>query len=118
MAAVMMDIAAMIISWSLGFYFLVISVQGLGALINGMLTRSLPTARSLSGLCQNLGIGCALVGLTFQNMELAVVGVLVIALGVVTGPRPTSVLNTVIERALLVAGITSLGCLGVVLYVV
>ncbi len=116
MTAVMVEIAALIVGTGLVFYFTVISVQGVGVLIHGMQTRTLPTARSLSGLCQNLGIVGALAGLTFQSTDLAIVGVLVTALGVATGPRPTSALYSVIERALLAAAIASLGCLGAVLY--
>ncbi len=116
MTAVMVEIAALIIGTSLVFYFTVISVQGVGVLIHGMQTRTLPTARSLSGLCQNLGIVGVLAGLTFQSTDLAIVGVLVIALGLATGPRPDSALYSVIERGLLAAAIASLGCLGMVLY--
>ena len=88
----------------------------MGVLVHGLLTRRLPKGGAISGLCQNLGIACGILGLTYRSVDLTVVGLLVIALGVVSGPGPSSPLYTILERALLVAGMASLGALGLMRY--
>ena len=114
MTSLVIHISALIISTSLGFYFAVISIQGVGVVLSGLLTKRLPRSASLSGLCQNLGVASALLGLTVQSTDLAVVGILVIALGVLSGPGPSSSLYSAIERALLIAALASLSSLGLV----
>jgi len=114
MTSLAINFSALVISTSLGFYFAVISVQGVGVVLNGLLTRSLPRGRMLSGLCQNLGVASALLGLTVRSNDLAVVGLLVIALGVLSGPGPSSSIYAAIERALLIAALASLSCLGLI----
>ncbi len=114
MTSLAVHFSALVISTSLGFYFAVISVQGMGVVLNGFLTKRLPRGRMLCALCQNLGVASALLGLTVQSADLAVVGILVIALGVLSGPGPVSSIYSAIERALLIAALASLGCLGLI----
>ena len=114
MTSLAIHFSALVISTSLGFYFAVISVQSVGVVLNGVLTKRLPRGRMLCALCQNLGVASTLLGLTVQSADLAVVGILVIALGVLSGPGPVSALYSAIERALLIAALASLSCLGLI----
>ncbi len=114
MTSLAIHFSALVISTSLGFYFAVISVQGVGVVLNGFLTKRLPRGGMVCALCQNLGVASTLLGLTVQSTDLAVVGILVIALGVLSGPGPVSSVYSAIERALLIAALASLGCLGLI----
>jgi hypothetical protein len=107
MVNVAVGLSPFIVTISLSFFFSVIALQGLSLILEGSVHRKLPSFLSLSPISQNLGITCALIGLTFRDLNMAVLGLLFIAFGMVASRGRFYALHPYIELPLLISGLLS-----------
>jgi len=112
MHSVAINFTPLIVTVSLAFFFSVITLQGLSLVIEGSVAKRLPTIYHLSPLCQNLGVACAILGLTFAETSMTAVGVLLIAFGLVSSSGRFFPLHPAIELPLLISALLSLLTLG------
>ena len=107
MVNVAVGLSPFIVTISLAFFFSVIALQGLSLILEGSVQRKLPSLVAISPLSQNLGITCALIGLTFRDLNMAVLGPLLIAFGLVASRGRFYTLHPAIELPLLISGLLS-----------
>lgn len=113
MDSLAINFTPLIVTVSLAFFFSVITLQGLSLVIEGSVAKRMPTIYNLSPLCQNLGVACAILGLTFAETSMTVVGVLLISFGLVSSSGRFFPLHPAIELPLLISALLSLLTLGV-----
>ena len=113
MDSLAVSITPLIVTVSLAFFFSVITLQGLSLIIEGSVAKRIPTIYNLSPLCQNLGVACAILGMTFGDTNMSLVGVLLISFGLVSSSGRFFPLHPAIELPLLISALLSLITLGV-----
>ncbi len=112
MSGLAVNFTPLIVTVSLAFFFSVITLQGLSLIIEGSVAKRLPTVYNLSPLCQNLGVACAILGLTFGDTNMSLLGVGLISFGLVSSSGKFFPLHRAIELPLLISALLALLTLG------
>jgi len=114
-------ITGLIVTTSMGLFLTAVAVLCVLPLIQALVERRRPELPDLPAVLENLGIALAIGGFTFRVSEAAAIGVALALLGAVYGStRKTrqktggaaSGLHPVLQKAMLVCGVLSLGALG------
>jgi hypothetical protein len=114
-------LTSVIVTTSMGLFLAAVAILCILPLIQASVERRPPELPDLPAVFENLGIALAIGGFTFQVTEAAAVGVTLALLGAVygtvrkkTGKRGDTVagLHPILEKAMLVGGVLSLGALG------
>jgi hypothetical protein len=120
-------ITALIVTASMGLFLTAVAILCVLPLIQAAVDGRRPELPDLPAVCENLGIALAIGGFTFQVTEAATVGVALALLGGLYGfTRRTGEkaryaatgLHPILEKAMLVCGVLSLGALGELYYLV
>lgn len=102
---------ALVVTVTLGLYLVAVTFQ-LGCLVtDGLRVRAMPEPAILAALWQNIGLGCAILGLLSQNTQLAIFGGAFIALRMVLQPLDAPSWDDRAEKPLLIMAMISLGLL-------
>ena len=106
------SIAAVIVSISLLLYSAVVSYEGLGIAIDSVMTRAWPKSNALARFFEDGGIALAITGLTFGSVDLAILGILILALGTLMpvddrGTEPSEI-QIAVQKALLLSAFGSI----------
>jgi hypothetical protein len=114
-------LTSVIVTTSMGLFLAAVAILCILPLIQASVERRPPELPDLPAVFENLGIALAIGGFTFQVTEAAAVGVTLTLLGAVygtvrkkTGKSGDTVagLHPILEKAMLVGGVLSLGALG------
>ncbi len=108
------QLAAFIVTLSLGIYFCVISVQLSLLVADGYMSKWELVRSLIPALCKNVGVGCAIVGFTVNNMSLAAIGTLLIPIGLLLSVGKEIRTPPALETALTGVAILSLGSLSII----
>lgn len=104
---------AAIVTATLGFYLVTVSFQ-IGSLVNdGIRVRAVPEVPVLAALWQNIGLGCAILGLLYGDTQLTIFGGMFIALRTMLQPLRAPSWDGDIEQPLLIMALISLALLAV-----
>lgn len=114
MSQIVLVTATMVISTALILYLAVIAFQVANPIVAKLTTGTAFADFSLPALCQNLGIAAGLAGATFRSTDVLMIGVLLIALALLTKGRASPELHRSLEIPLLVMGLAGFGFLGLV----
>ncbi len=105
---------AAIVTATLGFYLVAVSFQ-IGSLVNdGIRVRAVPEVPVLAALWQNIGLGCAILGLLYGDTQLMIFGGMFVALRTMLQPLHAPSWDDKIEQPLLVMALISLALLAIV----
>jgi hypothetical protein len=118
MTAAAIHVASAIITISICLYFSAITYLCVAPLVDGLVSGCLPRRLWVSALCENVGIACCILGLTFRMHDVNVVGAMAVVVSLLISPGPDRPLHPAVETSLVVFGILSLGTLAVVYGVV
>ena len=108
------ELAAFIVTLSLGLYFCVISVQLSLLVVDGYMSKWELVRSLIPTLCKNVGVGCAIMGFTVHIITLAAIGTLLIPIGLLLSVGKEIRTPPALETALTGAAILSLGSLSIV----
>ena len=108
------DLAAFIVTLSLGLYFCVISVQLSLLVADGYMSKWELVRSLIPALCKNVGVGCAIAGFTVNNITLAAIGTLLIPVGLLLSVGKEIRTPAMLETALTGVAILSLGSLSII----
>jgi hypothetical protein len=111
MSELFLQSVAAVVTATLGFYLVTVSFQ-IGSLVNdGIRVRAIPPIPVLAALWQNIGLGCAILGLLYGDTQLMIFGGMFVALRTMLQPlRAPSWIET-IEQPLLIMALISLALL-------
>lgn len=112
MAQFILVLASIIVSTSLVLYFSVIAFQVAGPVAAKLTAGDAEIGFSFPAFFQNMGIAAGLTGATFGSTDLLLVGVLSIALALLTKGGKSPELRRGVEVPLLIAGLLAFGSLG------
>ncbi len=107
------QLVAFIVTLSLGLYFCVIFVQLSLLVVDGYMSKWQLVRAVIPALCKNIGIACAILGFTFQIINLAAFGTLLIPIGLLLSLGKEVKTPAMLETALRGSAILSLGSLSV-----
>ncbi len=107
------QLVAFIVTLSLGLYFCVIFVQLSLLVVDGYMSKWQLVRAVIPALFKNIGIACAILGFTFQIINLAAFGTLLIPVGLLLSLGKEVKTPPMLETALRGAAILSLGSLSV-----
>ena len=114
-------LTSVIVTTSMGLFLTAVAILCILPLIQASVERRPPELPDLPAVFENLGIALAIGGFTFRVTEAAAVGVTLALLGAVYGVvrkqkgkrrDPAAGLHPILETAMLVGGVLSLGALG------
>lgn len=114
-------LTSVIVTTSMGLFLTAVAILCILPLIQASVERRPPELPDLPAVFENLGIALAIGGFTFQVTEAAAVGVTLALLGAAYGTvrkqkgkrgDPAAGLHPILEKAMLVCGVLSLGALG------
>ena len=108
------ELAAFIVTLSLGIYFCVISVQLSLLVVDGHMSQWEFVRSLIPALCKNVGVGCAMLGFSLYIITLAAIGTLLIPIGLLLSVGKEIRTPPAHETALTVVAILSLGSLGII----
>ena len=108
------ELAAFIVTLSLGLYFWVIFVQLSLLVVDGYMNKWELVRSLIPALCKNVGVGCAILGFTVQIITLAAIGTLLIPIGLLLSVGKEIRTPPALEAALTGVAILSLGSLSIV----
>ena len=104
------DAVAVVTAITLLLYVLVIAIQGTALVAQSVVDRKIPSKIYFSDVCQNLGVAVPIAGFLAGSVDVMVVGVLLLAIGVLTGEVRYRA-NRVVDLSLSVAAILTIGSL-------
>ncbi len=107
------ELAAFIVTISLGLYFWVIFVQLSLLVADGYMSKWELVRSLIPALCRNVGVGCAILGFTVQIITLAAIGTLLIPIGLLLSVGKEIRTPPALETALTGAAILNLGSLSI-----
>ncbi len=107
------QLVAFIVTLSLGLYFCVIFVQLSLLVVDGYMSKWQLVRAVIPALFKNIGIACAILGFTFQIINLAAFGTLLIPIGLLLSLGKEVKTPAMLETALRGSAILSLGSLSV-----
>jgi hypothetical protein len=114
-------ITGLIVTTSMGLFLTAVAILCVLPIIQAAVERRRPELPDLPAVIENLGIALAIGGFTFRVTEAAAIGVALTLLGAVYGStrktgektRGAAVgLHPILQKAMLVCGVLSLGVLG------
>ena len=111
MSGLATNIATSILTMSVGLYFgIIMALFGLLVLAGTAGRWSLARAW-FPAFLEHLGVVVVILGLTFRQTELGLLGLGLVALGLGTGPAKVAAVNRAVEAPLMTSGLVSLGTL-------
>ena len=120
-------ITGLIVTTSMGLFLTAVAILCVLPIIQASVEGRRPELPNLPAVFENLGIALAIGGFTFQVTEAAAIGVALALLGAVygftrkTGGKTSDAaigLHPILEKAMLVCGVLSVGALGEMYYLV
>ncbi len=112
------NITSMIIVISMGFYLAVVSYLCVVPIIEALVERKKPTMPNMPAVSENIGIAIAIAGFTYQDTNIAALGVGLMLLGGVLGLGKAPFLHPALNGPLAATGLVCVGTLGEYFYLV
>lgn len=110
---ILIDAGAFVTTVTLLLYFIVIAIQGTAMVAESIARKRLPPRIGLSDVCQNLGVVLPIIGFIGGSRDLMIVGVLMLALGIVVA-GVTYRANRIVDISLNITAILSIGTLSAI----
>lgn len=120
------QITGLIVTTSMGLFLAGVAILCVLPLIQAVVERRRPDLPDLPAVFENLGIALAMAGFTFRVTEIAAAGVVLALVGAAYGAvrkvgggrgGESAALHPLLEKAMLVCGLVSLGVLGEYYYI-
>ncbi len=108
------ELVAFIVKFSLVLCFFVFFVQLSLLVVDGYMNKWELVRSLIPALCKNVGVGCAILGFTYEIINLAAVGTLLIPIGLLLSVGKEIRTPPALETALTGAAILNLGSLSIV----